>query len=64
MLLCRDLLELSIREIGAVFGDRDSSTVVSALERARADVADDAATAERVARLRELLPAGSRPLSA
>ncbi len=63
MLLCRDLLELSIREIGAVFGDRDSSTVLSALERARADVADDATTAERVARLRELLPASSRQLS-
>jgi chromosomal replication initiator protein len=63
MLLCRDLLSLSIREIGALFGDRDSSTVVSALERARADVADDAATAERVARLRELLPTGSRQLS-
>jgi chromosomal replication initiator protein len=63
MLLCRDLLELSIREIGAVFGDRDSSTVVSALERARADVAHDAATAERVARLRELLPVGGQQLS-
>ena len=56
MLLCRDLLDLSIREIGAAFGDRDSSTVVSALERARADLSANAATAERVARLRELLP--------
>lgn len=58
MLLCRDLLSLSIREIGAAFGDRDSSTVLSALERARNDVANDVATAERVARLRELLPTG------
>lgn len=56
MLLCRELLSLSIREIGTVFGDRDSSTVVSALARARADLADDAAVAERVARLRQLLP--------
>lgn len=56
MLLCRELLSLSIREIGTAFGDRDSSTVVSALARARADLADDAAVAERVARLRQLLP--------
>ena len=60
MLLCRDLLDLSIREIGAAFGDRDSSTVVSALGRARADLASDPSTAERVARLRELLPNGAR----
>jgi len=56
MLLCRDLIALSIREIGAAFGDRDSSTVLSALERARADLAGNAAMAERVARVRALLP--------
>ena len=56
MLLCRDLCSLSIREIGAAFGDRDSSTVVSALARARADVTSDTAVAERVARVRHLLP--------
>jgi chromosomal replication initiator protein len=56
MLLCRELLSLSIREIGTAFGDRDSSTVVSALARARADLTDDAAVAERVTRLRQLLP--------
>jgi chromosomal replication initiator protein len=56
MLLCRELLSLSIREIGTAFGDRDSSTVLSALARAKADLADDAAVAERVARLRQLLP--------
>jgi chromosomal replication initiator protein len=55
MLLCRDLLSLSIREIGAAFGDRDSSTVLSALERARSDLTADGAMAERVARIRELL---------
>ncbi len=60
MLLCRDLLNLSIREIGAAFGDRDSSTVVSALARARVDVSSNAATAERVARLRELVPVVQR----
>lgn len=57
MLLCRELLSLSIREIGAAFGDRDNSTVLSALERARSDLVADAATADRVARLRQLLPA-------
>jgi chromosomal replication initiator protein len=57
MLLCRELLALSIREIGTAFGDRDSSTVLSALERARADVERDPVISERVAALRELLPA-------
>lgn len=57
MLLCRDLLSLSIREIGSAFGDRDSSTVMSALARARTDLTNDAAIAERVTRLRHLLPA-------
>ncbi len=57
MLLCRELLSLSIREIGTAFGDRDSSTVLSALARAREELAGDAAMAERVARLRQLLPA-------
>jgi len=61
MLLCRELLSLSIREIGTAFGDRDSSTVMSALARAREDLADDAAVAERVARLRQLLPAATAP---
>ena len=57
MLLCRELLSLSIREIGTAFGDRDSSTVLSALARAKEELAGDAAMAERVARLRQLLPA-------
>ena len=57
MLLCRDLLALSIREIGSVFGDRDSSTVLSALARARTDLASDGVMAERVARLRDVLSA-------
>lgn len=59
MLLCREVLSLSIREIGSAFGDRDSSTVLSALKRARSDLSTDAAIAERVAKLRQLLPAGT-----
>ncbi|MBW8771020.1 MAG: ATP-binding protein [Gemmatimonadetes bacterium] len=57
MLLCHELLALSLREIGAAFGDRDSSTVLSALARARADMAESGAVAERVARLKQMLPA-------
>jgi chromosomal replication initiator protein len=56
MLLCHELLELSLREIGAAFGDRDSSTVLSALARAREDMAESGAVAERVQRLRQMLP--------
>ena len=56
MLLCHELLELSLREIGAAFGDRDSSTVLSALARAREDVAESGAVADRVERLRQMLP--------
>lgn len=58
MLLCHELLELSLREIGAAFGDRDSSTVLSALARAREDVAESGAVADRVERLRQMLPSG------
>jgi chromosomal replication initiator protein len=56
MLLCQELLSLSLREIGGAFGDRDSSTVLSALARARSDVAESAVVAERVARLKQMLP--------
>ena len=59
MLLCHELLALSLREIGAAFGDRDSSTVLSALARARADMAVSGAVAERVTRLRQMLPTTS-----
>ena len=55
MLLCRDLLSLSLSEIGGAFGDRDRSTVLSALARARAELKDDAEVAERVARLSAML---------
>jgi chromosomal replication initiator protein len=55
MLLCRDLLALSLREIGSAFGDRDVSTVLSALERARGEVAADSGVAGRVGRLMALL---------
>ena len=59
MLLCHELLDLSLREIGAAFGDRDSSTVFSALARAREDMVESGAVAERVARLRQMLPSSN-----
>lgn len=59
MHICRELLQLSLREIGAAFGDRDTSTVLSALTRAHADVTDDAATAERVRRLSAMIAAAA-----
>jgi chromosomal replication initiator protein len=55
MLLCRELLSLSLSEIGAAFGDRDRSTVLSALARARGELEEDARLAERVERLRGML---------
>jgi len=63
MLLCHELLDLSLREIGAAFGDRDSSTVLSALARARDDLAESTAVSERVERLRQMLPARHAPSS-
>jgi chromosomal replication initiation ATPase DnaA len=57
MLMCRDLLSLSLREIGSAFGDRDVSTVLSALERARQVLSEDRESAERVARIGQLLRA-------
>jgi chromosomal replication initiator protein len=62
MLICRDVLHLSLREIGSAFGNRDNSTVLSALAKARID-ASDPATADHIARIRAMLPgiaAGSR----
>lgn len=55
MLLCRDLLSMSLSEIGGAFGDRDRSTVLSALARAREELKNDADVAERVARLSAML---------
>jgi chromosomal replication initiator protein len=59
MLLCRDVLALSLREIGAAFGARDVSTVFSAITRARDDVRRDVAVFDRVQRVRSELPTKS-----
>ena len=57
MHLCRELLALQLVEIGNAFGGRDHSTVIHSLERATECMADDAAFAERVHRVRGLLEA-------
>src|SRR5438876_3193694 len=57
MLLMREMLGMQLVEIGASFGGRDHSTVIHSLERASAMIAEEPATAQRVARLRTALEA-------
>lgn len=57
MFLMREMLGMQLVEIGAAFGGRDHSTVIHSLERAVAMIAEEPATAQRVARLRSALEA-------
>src|SRR5436853_6363776 len=57
MLLMREMLGMQLVEIGAAFGGRDHSTVIHSLERSSAMIAEEPATAQRVARLRTALEA-------
>jgi chromosomal replication initiator protein len=57
MLLMREMLGMQLVEIGASFGGRDHSTVIHSLDRASAMIAEEPATAQRVARLRTALEA-------
>jgi chromosomal replication initiator protein len=57
MLLMREMLGMQLVEIGATFGGRDHSTVIHSLERAAAMIAEEPATAQRVAKLRTALEA-------
>ena len=52
ILLTRELTDLSLPQIGRLYGGRDHSTVINSLRRAEASVADDQALAERVQELR------------
>jgi chromosomal replication initiator protein len=52
MLLTRELTDLSLPEIGRLYGGRDHSTVLNALRRAEANVAADRDLAGRVAEIR------------
>jgi chromosomal replication initiator protein len=55
MHLIRELLGTSLVEIGQAFGNRDHSTVIHSLERAKAMLAEDKDIRERTNRLRLLL---------
>ncbi len=57
MYLMREMLGMQLVEIGAGFGGRDHSTVIHSLERARAMIAEEPQTAQRVSRLRMALEA-------
>ena len=60
--LTRELTELSLPQIGRLYGGRDHSTVLNSIRRAEARFADDRALAARVAELRGAIhtpPTGS-----
>jgi chromosomal replication initiator protein len=62
MLLTRELTDLSLPQIGRLYGGRDHSTVLNSLRRAEAGVSTDAELAARVAELRDTIhrqPPGS-----
>ena len=52
ILLTRELTELSLPQIGRLYGGRDHSTVLNALRRIETTIAEDAPLAARVDRLR------------
>jgi chromosomal replication initiator protein len=52
ILLTRELTDLSLPQIGRLYGGRDHSTVLNSLRRAASNLAEDADFAERAAELR------------
>lgn len=60
--LTRELTDLSLPQIGRLYGGRDHSTVLNSLRRVEAGVAEDPALANRVSELRAVIhSAGPRP---
>jgi chromosomal replication initiator protein len=55
MLLTRELTDLSLPQIGRLYGGRDHSTVLNSLRRAEAGVADDPELRDRVDQLRRAI---------
>jgi chromosomal replication initiator protein len=53
--LTRELTDLSLPQIGRLYGGRDHSTVLNSIRRAEARLAEDAALSAQVAELRSLL---------
>ena len=64
--LTRELTDLSLPQIGRLYGGRDHSTVLNSLRRIEAGLGDDADLAERVQELRGAIhnPAARRGLTA
>jgi chromosomal replication initiator protein len=60
--LTRELTDLSLPQIGRLYGGRDHSTVLNSVRRVEAGLAEDPRLSERVAELRSAIhkPAGSR----
>jgi chromosomal replication initiator protein len=59
MLLTRELTDLSLPQIGRLYGGRDHSTVLNALRRAESSLAGDAQLAARISELRDAIHNGS-----
>ena len=57
MFLMREMLGMQLVEIGSTFGGRDHSTVIHSLDRASAMIAEEPATAQRIAKLKTALEA-------
>jgi chromosomal replication initiator protein len=55
MHLCREILGMTLADIGAAFGGRDHSTVIHGLEKVQGEMASDKAFSERVRRVAESL---------
>jgi chromosomal replication initiator protein len=59
ILLTRELTDLSLPQIGRLYGDRDHSTVLNALRRVKTGLADDPELAARVDALRSAIHNGA-----
>ncbi len=55
ILLTRELTDLSLPQIGRLFGGRDHSTILNSLRRAEASISSDAGLADRVGQLRQAI---------
>ncbi|HEX2096766.1 MAG TPA: chromosomal replication initiator protein DnaA [Solirubrobacterales bacterium] len=58
MLLTRELTDLSLPQIGRLYGGRDHSTVLNSLRRAESSIGGDPELAARVAELRQAIHRG------
>jgi chromosomal replication initiator protein len=60
ILLTREMTDLSLPQIGRVFGGRDHSTILNAIRRAESEVDADPELRSRVAELRDVLHSPAR----